>query len=115
MKKLLVLTAFTSASILLAGCNSAPKEDAPAEPAATETAAPEAMAARATAGGGLAWFFFTFDLAHGPGYGEIGGGGLCFSSAVGGGVRRVGAAPPPPPGTPADKGRPAQPSSAARK
>lgn len=45
MKKLLVLTAFTSASILLAGCNSAPKEEAPAEPAATETAAPEAMAA----------------------------------------------------------------------
>ena len=44
MKKLLILTACTSASILLAGCNSAPKEEAPAEPVATETAAPEAAA-----------------------------------------------------------------------
>jgi len=44
MKKLLILTAFASASIMLAGCNSAPKEEAPAEPAATETTAPEAAA-----------------------------------------------------------------------
>lgn len=44
MKKLLILTAFTSTAIMLAGCNSAPKEEAPADPAATETAAPETMA-----------------------------------------------------------------------
>lgn len=42
MKKFLALTALTSASILLAGCNSAPKEEE--APAATETAAPEAAA-----------------------------------------------------------------------
>lgn len=41
MKKLVVLTALTSASIVLSGCNSAPKEEAPA---ATETAAPDAAA-----------------------------------------------------------------------
>ncbi len=46
MKKLVVLTALTSASIVLSGCNSAPKEEAPA---ATETAAPEAAAPDAAA------------------------------------------------------------------
>ena len=49
MRKLLILTACASASIMLAGCNSAPKEEAPAEPAATETAAPETAAPEAMA------------------------------------------------------------------
>lgn len=47
MKKFLALTALTSASILLAGCNSAPKEEE--APAATEAAAPEAAAPDAAA------------------------------------------------------------------
>lgn len=47
MMKFLALTALTSASILLAGCNSAPKEEE--APAATEAAAPEAAAPEAAA------------------------------------------------------------------
>lgn len=49
MRKLLFFTAVTSMSIMLAGCNSASKDDAPADAAATETAAPEAAAPAAVA------------------------------------------------------------------
>ena len=70
MKKLLILTAFTSVSMLVAACNSAPKEEAPAEPAATETAAPEAMAAPDAAAAPAA------DATDGSEDTETGGGGI---------------------------------------
>ncbi len=56
MNKLLIFTALTSASLALAGCNSAPKEEAPAttEAMAPEAAAPEAAAPDAAMADGAA-------------------------------------------------------------
>ncbi len=71
MKKLLILTAVTSASIMLAGCNSAPKEEAPVEPAATEAAAPEAAAPAETAPADAA-----AEATDGSDDNETGGGGI---------------------------------------